>query len=98
MLTLSSHIPIGTEKTLVGFADYVFCRRSALVPDQRYLIVVEAKKDSFEGGWAQCLAAMLAAKRMNDEPVRTIFVIVSNGNLAGRQTQSGRFAQELRIS
>ena len=82
VLTFWSHIPLGTEEPLVGFADYVFCRRSALglVQDQPYVIVVEAKKDNFEGGWAQCLGAMLAAQRMNDDSARTIFGMVSNGN------------------
>jgi hypothetical protein len=61
------------------------------------VIVVEAKKDDFEGGWAQCLAAMLAAQRMNDEPAQTVFGIVSNGN----SWQIGKldlavFTQELR--
>jgi hypothetical protein len=99
VLTFWSHIPIGTEEPLVGFADYVFCRRSALglVLDQPYVIVVEAKKDDFEGGWAQCLAAMLAAQRMNDDPAQKIFGVVSNGNSwqLGKLDQSV-FTQELR--
>ncbi len=99
VLTFWSHIPLGTQEPLIGFADYVFCRRSALglVLDQPYVIVVEAKKDDFEGGWAQCLAAMLAAQRMNDDPARTIFGIVSNGNSwqFGKLDQAV-FTQELR--
>jgi hypothetical protein len=81
-LTFWSHVPLGNEEPLVGVADYVFCRRSklGLVLDQPFVIVVEAKKDDFESGWAQCLAAMLSAQRMNLDSAQTVFGIVSNGN------------------
>ena len=82
-LLMWSHAPFGTEEPLMGTPDYFFSRRSplGLVPDQPYLIVVEAKKDDFDAGWAQCLAAMLAAQKMNAQPAMTIFGCVSNGTV-----------------
>jgi hypothetical protein len=67
----------------MGVPDYLICRRSplGLVQDQPYLLVVEAKKDDFEYGWGQFLAAMLAAQRMNDAPSRIVHGCVSNGFL-----------------
>jgi hypothetical protein len=46
-----------------------------------YFILVEAKQDDFEGGWAQCLAEMIAAQRLDEELKVTIYGIVSNGGL-----------------
>src|ERR1700740_2633040 len=59
-LSIWSHVPLGVEEPLVGVPDYFFARRSPLgmVQDQPYVLVVEAKKDDFDGGWGQCLAAM----------------------------------------
>ena len=39
----------------------------------------EAKQDKFEEGWAQCLAEMIAAQRLNQAEI-TVFGIVSNGD------------------
>jgi hypothetical protein len=83
VLLIWSHIPLGVEDPLIGVPDYFFSRRSplGLVQDQPYVIVVEAKKDDFDAGWGQCLAAMLAAQRMNDAPTRPVYGCVSNGSL-----------------
>lgn len=81
----------------MGTPDYFFFRRSplGLVPDRPYVLVVEAKKDDFDAGWAQCLAAMIAAQRLNETPGRTIFGCVSNGNLWSLGKLEGRaFLQE----
>ena len=43
------------------------------------LAVVEAKKQDFESGWGQCLAAMLACQRLNNEHPVTIYGIVTTG-------------------
>lgn len=40
---------------------------------------MKAKQDNFETGWAQCLAEMIAAQRLNGELKIVIFGIVSNG-------------------
>ena len=64
-----------------GFPDYFFSRRSPLgrVLDQPYVLFVEAKSDDFDAAWAQCLAAMLAAQQLNEEPDQAIFGSVSSG-------------------
>ncbi|MBY0522734.1 MAG: hypothetical protein K2R98_05025 [Gemmataceae bacterium] len=81
-LLLWSHVPLGAEEPLIGVPDYYFSRRSplGLVRDQPYVLVVQAKQDDFEEGWGQCLAAMLAAQRLNDRASRIIHGCVSNGS------------------
>jgi hypothetical protein len=99
VLTFWSHVPLGTAEPLVGVADYVFCRRSelGLVIDRPFVILIEAKKDDFEGGWAQCLAALLAAQRLNGDSSHVVFGIVSNGNSWEFGRLEGTvFTQELR--
>jgi len=83
-LTLWSHQPIAYDADLSGVPDYLVARRSPLGPlifDQPYLLVVEAKKDDFTRGWGQCLAAMLAAQKLNDLPEQTICGITTNGQV-----------------
>ena len=48
------------------------------------IIVVEAKKNDFEGGWGQCLAAMIAAQKINAQEVNgdamfPVYGIVTDG-------------------
>jgi len=83
-LTLWSHQPITYDADLSGVPDYLVARRSPLGPlilDQPYLLVVEAKKDDFTRGWGQCVAAMLAAQKLNDLPEQTIYGITTNGQV-----------------
>ncbi len=80
--TLWSHQSLNYNDKLSGFPEYILARRSPLgkvVFDKPYFILVEAKQDNFEAGWAQCLAEMIAAQRLNSEMSITIFGIVSNG-------------------
>jgi hypothetical protein len=49
--------------------------------DQPYLLFTEAKGDNFDMGWAQCLAAMLAAQKANTRPEQPIHGIVSSGTI-----------------
>jgi hypothetical protein len=80
--TLWSHESLNYDEKLSGFPEYILAKRSPLgkvVFDKPYFILVEAKQDNFEAGWAQCLAEMIAAQRLNDELRITIFGIVSNG-------------------
>ncbi|MFB2772288.1 hypothetical protein ACE1AT_23820 [Pelatocladus sp. BLCC-F211] len=82
-LTLWSHQSFNYDEKLSGFPEYILARRSPLgkvVFDQPYFILVEAKQDNFEAGWAQCIAEMIAAQKLNNEFVITIFGIVSNGD------------------
>jgi hypothetical protein len=81
--TLWSHQSLNYDEKLSGYPEYILARRSPLgkvVFDKPYFILVEAKQDDFEGGWAQCLAEMIAALLLNEEYPITIFGIVSNGD------------------
>lgn len=79
-----SHQSLNYDENLSGFPEYILAKRSPLgkvVFDKPYFILVEAKQDNFEAGWAQCLAEMIAAQRLNGELAVMIFGIVSNGTL-----------------
>ncbi|MBD2516410.1 hypothetical protein H6G93_15585 [Nostoc sp. FACHB-973] len=79
---LWSHQSLNYDEKLSGFPEYILAKRSPLgkfVFDKPYFILVEAKQDNFETGWAQCLAEMIAAQRLNGEYQIIIFGIVSNG-------------------
>ncbi|MBW4508222.1 MAG: hypothetical protein KME64_17160 [Scytonematopsis contorta HA4267-MV1] len=80
---LWSHHSLDYDEKLCGYPEYILARRSPLgklVFDKPYFILVEAKQDDFEGGWAQCLTEMIAAQKLNYELKITIFGIVSNGD------------------
>lgn len=78
-----SHVPLNVGEEFEGYPDYLFTRRSSLglVRDKPYILVVEAKKDDFEGGWGQCLAAMLAAQTINANDQLILQGSVSNGDV-----------------
>lgn len=79
---LWGHKSLSWDEKLSGFPEYILAKRSPLgtvVFDKPYLLLVEAKQDKFWEGWAQCLAEMVAAQRLNDNLQVTIFAIVSNG-------------------
>ena len=80
-LMMWSHASFGVEQPFMGYPDYFFSKRSPLGPvrDQPYVLFMEAKRDDFDGAWAQCLSAMLAAQKINKYPEQTIFGGVSNG-------------------
>ncbi len=84
-LLLWSHQNLYYDAELSGIADYLVTARSPLgkvVCEQPYVAVAEAKKEGdFETAWAQCLAEMVAAQRLNSAPELTIFGIVSNGSI-----------------
>ncbi|BAZ02572.1 hypothetical protein NIES37_65850 [Tolypothrix tenuis PCC 7101] len=79
---LWSHQSLNYDEKLSGFPEYILAKRSPLgkfVFEKPYFILVEAKQDNFETGWAQCLAEMVAAQRLNGEYQIVIYGIVSNG-------------------
>lgn len=93
-LTLWSHEPLEYDEDLSGVPDYVVAQRSplgAFVPDQPFLLIVEAKRDDFERGWGQCLAAMVAAQRLNVVPEQTVYGVATNG----RAWECGRLRGDL---
>ena len=82
-LMIWSHVQFGEALPLKGFPDYFFSKRSPLgrVLDKPYVLFVEAKSADFDAAWAQCLAAMLAAQQLNQQPDEVIFGSVSSGEL-----------------
>ncbi|MBV7332424.1 hypothetical protein KFU94_30195 [Chloroflexi bacterium TSY] len=70
------------EPKLSGNPGFMVSPRSPLgiaVIDKPYMIIVEAKQDNFTNGWGQCLAAMVAAQKINGDQEIPIFGIVTNG-------------------
>lgn len=81
---LWSHQSLTYDQCLSGFPEYILAKRSSLgkvVFEQPYFLLVEAKQDNFENGWAQCLAEMMAAQRLNENSEQDVFGIVSNGGV-----------------
>ena len=82
-LMLWANKTIFYDKELTGIPDYIITKQSHLgktVFGKPLMAVVEAKKDDFEGGWAQCLLEMYTIQRMNNNEETPIFGIVSNGH------------------
>ena len=96
-LMMWSHASFGVEQPFMGYPDYFFSKRSPLGPvrDQPYVLFMEAKRDDFDGAWAQCLSAMLAAQKINKYPEQTIFGGVSNGLIS--RSPSWKFRDSPRI-
>lgn len=83
-LILWSHQSLVYDDNLSGFPEYILAKRSPLgkvVFDKPYLLLVEAKQDKFDEGWGQCLAEMVAAQKLNENPDMIVFGIVSNGKI-----------------
>ena len=81
-LSLFSHEPLEFDDDLCGIPDYFVCKRSEFgpfYPTVPYLLVVEAKLDDFSKAWGQCLAAMLAAQKLNAMPDKPVYGIATNG-------------------
>ena len=79
---LWGHRSLTYDENFSGFPEYILAKRSPLgkvVFDKPYFLLIEAKQDKFSEGWAQCLAEMVAAQKLNDELQVTVFGIVSNG-------------------
>src|SRR5207249_6154452 len=99
-LQIWSHLPLYYDEDLSGTPDYIVARQSPLghvVMEEPYLLVVEAKKDDFERGWGQCLAALLAAQRINKTPRQTLYGIATNGrSWEFGNLQDQQFTQDLR--
>ena len=74
--------PVLESETLNGIADYLIAKRRDYL-DLPFLCAVEAKKDDFEQGLAQCLVEMKACKEANLKEGKDIDIygIVTNGEL-----------------
>jgi hypothetical protein len=81
-LTVWSHVSLYEGDRLLGTPDYVLAKRSPLsfeVMDLPLAMIMEAKRNDFDMGWGQCLAAMHAAQSPNGEAQRLIYGAVSDG-------------------
>jgi hypothetical protein len=82
-LMLWANKSISYNKELSGMPDYIVAKQSErgkIIFGKPLLAVVEAKKDDFEGGWAQCLLEMYTIQKINGRPDIPVFGIVSNGD------------------
>ena len=76
--------PLRYNDKLSGIPDYLIATKSALgksVLETPRVVIVEAKKNDFEQGWGQCLAELVAAQRINHDPARPVYGIVTDGEL-----------------
>lgn len=81
--SLWSHCFIKYDDVLVGTPDYFVSKRSELgktVLGKPLLLMTEAKKNDFDEGWAQCLAEMITAQKLNENDL-TIYGIVTDGQV-----------------
>jgi hypothetical protein len=81
-LVIWSHVPLFHDDRMLGTPDYIIAKRSPLslqVMDMPLAMIMEAKRNDFDLGWGQCLAAMHAAQTLNGEPQRIIYGGVSDG-------------------
>lgn len=70
------------DAKLNGTPDYLIATKSPLgktVLAKPLLGVVEAKKNDFEVGWAQCLAELIAIQKLNNDEELAVFGIVTDG-------------------
>jgi hypothetical protein len=81
-----SHTTIHADEDLTGIPDYLVARESPqglMELTFPLLAVIEAKREDFIVGWGQCLAAMVAAQKLNCDitPPPIIYGIVTTGTL-----------------
>jgi hypothetical protein len=82
-LMLWANKSISYNRELGGMPDYIIAKQSErgkIIFGKPLLAVVEAKKDDFEGGWAQCLLEMYTIQKINGKPEMPVFGIVTNGD------------------
>ena len=81
ILAIWSRPALMFDNELSGIPDYVISKKSELgkiMFESPYVAVVEAKKDDFSSGWAQCSAEMYAIQKLNNVDL-PVYGIVSNG-------------------
>ena len=82
------------DAKLNGTPDYLIATKSPLgktVFAKPLLGVVEAKKNDFEVGWAQCLAELIAIQKINGDEETYVYGIVTDGE----RWQFGRLRKTL---
>ena len=71
---------------LSGTPDYIIAAKSPLGKTELetpLVVVAEAKKNDFEQGWGQCLAELVAAQRLNRDPLFPVYGIVTEQAASG---------------
>jgi len=94
VLWSEEYITVSDDNKLQGHPDFLISLRSELglsVFSKPLLIVIEAKEDNFTRGWGQCLAAMVASQKLNQNPELMVFGVVTNGQM----WQFGQLKQDL---
>ena len=80
-----SHRPFFVSDRLSGEPDYLVSAAPAGIADRvvrpPLVAVVDAKRQDFEEGWGQCLAALMACRVANGEPAPVVYGVVSTGLL-----------------
>ncbi len=82
VLGVWSHVSLSHGDKLLGSPDYTIARRSPLsarVMGTPLAMIMEAKKNDFDAGWGQCLAAMRAVQDVNGEPGRVVYGCATDG-------------------
>ncbi|NJO17353.1 MAG: hypothetical protein HC877_16905 [Thioploca sp.] len=75
---------IAYDEKLNGTPDYMISKRSILgktMLELPLLIIIEAKKNDFDQGWGQCLAELVALRKINGYDKQSIYGIVTDGKL-----------------
>jgi hypothetical protein len=76
---------VNRELGLNGICDFLISRTTdELVIDAPIIALVEAKKGILKDGWGQCIAEMVAAKKLNEikgKQIKYIYGIVTSGSL-----------------
>ncbi len=76
--------PIAYNGELNGVPDYVISKRSAkgkIFFESPHVAVIEAKKDDFTAGWAQCALEMYTLQKINGQPDLIVYGVVTNGDV-----------------
>lgn len=84
IFSIWSHQALEYDDELTGIPDYLISKRSELgkiIFDHPLLAVVEAKKDNFSQGWAECNLEMIAMQKINKNEELAIYGLVSNGEI-----------------
>ena len=82
--SLWSHQAISADNLLTGTPDYIVGKRSELgknVLEFPLILIAEAKQNDFVQGWAQCLAEMVAAQKLNGNENLVVYGIVTDAEL-----------------
>ncbi len=81
--TLWSHRSIEMDDNSVAYPDYVVSKNSEMGPlyfENPFLAVIEAKREDFTFGWAQCCSEMISLQKLNSDKELPIYGIVSTGD------------------